>query len=314
VIIAGLEGTAWNLGICIYDTNSKKYLHNSQYPLIGQNLDPKIVYTWHLQNLHNILSLIKEFSPEILFYSKGPGFPKNFKILKFIVNYAQIFTNSKIMGVNHGLAHLVYCSYLNNIEFKGIGLYLSGGNSQIIEIKDNFEINIIGQTLDIAVGNAIDKLGRRLGIKHPCGPKIENLANNTIRYTHLKTSIKGTNFILSGLVNSAYKLLGVNNINFVSRSFMLSCFSCIIECLERAIYLTNTHTVICSGGVLQNKILKGLLYKLSENTNSKVYTINGKENSDNPKMICITGYILYKKGFKLDQNCEFFPNLRIYEN
>ena len=114
---------------------------------------------------------------DFIAYTSNPGLKVCINMGKIFAKSLAFFHNKKIVEINHIHAHLFSFALNNDIEYPFIGLVASGGHTTIYYVKDINNIEIINETLDDAVGEVYDKIGRKLNIKYPSGPEIDELFN-----------------------------------------------------------------------------------------------------------------------------------------
>ncbi len=169
-----------------------------------------------------------------------------------------------------------------------IAFHVSGGTTEILHVKDedgSYKIDLLGGSNDLHAGQAIDRIGVKMGLKFPCGPKIEALAKeNTEKIPNYNISVKNLNCNLSGLENIAVKLLEkTNDMNLVS-AFVLDFISETIEKLT--LNLRNqfpNEQIIYAGGVMSNAIIQGNI----KSRFSNVYFATPEFSSDNASGVAL---------------------------
>lgn len=241
-----------------------------------------------------------------------------------------------IVPVNHMEGHL-YSSFVQNskgnpnieFEFPYLALLVSGAHTEIILWKDHLNYQILGETVDDAAGEALDKGARMLGFSYPGGPVIEKLAKevkNIDKYNFPRPMMKHKNldFSFSGLKTALlYKLRDmseeekIENLNFLASSYQEAIMKSLVKKTERAIHQTGIANVIIGGGVSANSYLRKLLRSLVKKNNGSIYFPPLKYlNFDNAAMIAVAGYFRAKEGLfiedldKLDRT----PRLSLVES
>ena len=214
--------------------------------------------------------------------------------------------NKPLIAVNHIAGH-IYANNLeeNNLVFPSLGLVVSGGHTEIILLKDDYDFQILGSTLDDAIGEAYDKVARVLDLKYPGGPNIEKLAklgNPTYKLT-VPMNDDTLNMSFSGLKSSIINLVHNqkqrgNEINKadLACSFQKVAISQITNKINLAIKKYNINNLIVAGGVSANKYLREEITKVAEQNNTKVSIPKFIYCTDNAAMIGAAAYPLYKKG------------------
>lgn len=281
--LLSLEGTAWCFGASIFYNDqiiSKDFKYNPKFAL-----DSTDCYNHHLLKLSQIKQFILENISKFdcVSYSKGPGFLPCLKLTAFIAKYLKIYYKKECYGVNHGLAHIFHVLVLNKVRLdRFIALYVSGGNTILFKFENNV-FEIIGETLDIAVGNLLDKFAITLNLDKPNGLAIQNLAKLSKTYTLYRIQLKGLHFNLSGLIN---KISASEDSNETKcNSLLHSIAICLSEICERSSYMYGINNLIVAGGVAQNLILQRTLGKMCKYNKLNFFCVEGKQNSDNSEMI-----------------------------
>ncbi len=241
------------------------------------------------------------------------------------VSYAKALAyslNVPLIPVSHIRGHLS-ASYLNNkdLEPPFISVLCSGGHTAIIEVKDYYTYNILGKTLDDAVGEAFDKVARVLGLEYPGGPNIERLALkgcNNIELPKMPMSKFGYDFSYSGLktavinyVNTA-KMKGeeINRAD-VACSFQETAIDMIVTRAIKAVKESGYKTLTVGGGVGANGCLREKLGKECEKLNINLVLPPKSLCTDNAAMIGAEGYLQYLKGNFADLDLNASANVNL---
>ena len=215
--------------------------------------------------------------------------------------------NKPLIPVSHIRGHLS-AGYLadKTLTPPYISLLASGGHTAIIAVKDYYNFEVLGGTLDDAVGEAFDKVARVLGLSYPGGPNVEKLAKEgspTIKLPKMLKGVKGYNFSYSGLKtavinyvhNKTEKGEEINKAD-VANSFQHSAIDVLIEKALKAADAFGYKTIAVSGGVGANGYLREALKKATENKGIKLVLPEKRYCTDNGAMIGAEGYLQYKKG------------------
>jgi N6-L-threonylcarbamoyladenine synthase/protein kinase Bud32 len=189
-----------------------------------------------------------------------------------------------LVGVNHCVAHIEVGRFDTGAD-DPLTVYVSGGNTQIIGYDGGYRI--FGETLDIGLGNALDKFGRSLGLASPCGPQIEILANRGKKYIELPYTVKGMDLTFSGLVTAASKKREARE--DVCYSFQETAFAMLAEVSERALAHTGKRELLLTGGVAQNRRLQEMLREMAKPHKARFYVPRKEYCGDNGAMIAIAG-------------------------
>ena len=245
-------------------------------------------------------------------FTRGPGLLGSLLVgTSFAKGFAQAL-NLPLVDVNHLQAH-VLAHFISEgkpderrPEFPFLCLLVSGGNSQIVLVKAYNNMEVIGQTIDDAAGEAFDKCAKVMGLPYPGGPHIDRLAKegNPKAFTFNKPQILGYNYSFSGLKTSFLYLLRdkiKENPNFVEENLNDLCASLqatvvdiLMNKLRKAASELNIRQVAVAGGVSANSALRQAFLDFGVKHNWEVYIPPFAFTTDNAAMIAITGYFKYQ--------------------
>ncbi len=230
---------------------------------------------------------------EFIAYSAGPGLdPALWTGYKIVKDWAKK-NNKKIVGVNHCCAHLSIGKVYNNLK-NPCYLYVSGVNTQII-VEEGGKYRVMGETLDIGLGNMLDKFGRILGLGFPAGPKIEELAKKG-KYIELPYTIKGMDISFSGILTKVQQLLkkGASKEDLCF-SIQETCFAMCTEVVERAMAHTDNQELLLVGGVGANQRFCQMLDIMCKERGATFYKVPMDLAGDQGAMIAWEGYVRRKE-------------------
>ncbi len=301
--VLGIEGTAHTIGagiVDIKDNGDVDILSNVRYTLVKKDggMIPYEISEHHARYIKDAtLNALRESGVsmkdiELMAYSRGPGFGSALQIVSVFSKGLSSKYSLPLIGVHHGAAHILIAKYLHGIN-DAIYLYVSGGNTQIISLENNRYFVVYGETEDIAIGNALDKLAREMGYGFPGGKIIEELAKEG-SYVDMPYSIKGMDVSFSGILTYSVNLINRGyRKEDIAFSFQEHTFSMLTETVERALAYTHKEEVCVVGGVGMNNELQRKIKMMAEERGAKYYRLKKEYLGDNGAMIAIAGYHYY---------------------
>lgn len=237
------------------------------------------------------------------------------------VSYAKglsFATGKPLLGVNHIEGHIAG-NYITHKDLKPpfLCLMMSGGNTQIVHVKDYTEFEVLGKTRDDAIGEAFDKVARVVGLGYPGGPKVDKLAKEGKEIIDLPVAhMDNMDFSFSGIKTAVINLNHKNpNINKADLclSFEKAATDMLENNIKKAIKETQINKIVLAGGVSANSYIRNRLEKLSEKNNLEIYFPELILCTDNAAMIASAGYYNYIQGKKSDLTLNAVPNLKLGE-
>lgn len=273
---------------------------------------PEVAARVHLEKIAIVLeealeaAKIKSSEVNYVAYTSTPGLVGALHIGKVAAQTISVYLQKPLIACNHIQGHIYAAAINNNFQFPLLALVVSGGHTQLMLMNKHLDFQILGQTLDDAVGEAYDKVARVLGLPYPGGPIIDKLAKKCQKFYPLPT-IKddGTlNFSFSGLKSAVINL--VNKIdknsddNFTSNlagSFQKIAISTLMLKLKRAISIYKPKMLILVGGVAANSQLRKEVMDLN-NDDCKVIIPSLEYCTDNAAMIARLAMQIIKNNIK----------------
>ncbi|MBK8817876.1 MAG: tRNA (adenosine(37)-N6)-threonylcarbamoyltransferase complex transferase subunit TsaD [Saprospiraceae bacterium] len=241
-------------------------------------------------------------------FTRGPGLLGSLLVGVSFAKALAMSLDIPLIEVHHMQAHiLAHFAMDKKPEFPFLCLTVSGGHTQIVLVRDYLDMEILGQTIDDAAGEAFDKAGKLLGLPYPAGPHIDKLARNGKPvYSFPIPNIPELNFSFSGFKTSVLYFLQKNvqnNPNFIKENLENLCSSIqntiiviLLKKLELAIKLHKVDTIAMAGGVSANSGLREALLQFGRTNHKKIFIPAFEYCTDNAAMIGITGYYKYLKG------------------
>ena len=244
-------------------------------------------------------------------FTRGPGLMGSLLVGSSFAKSLSLALNIPLIEVNHMQAHLLAHfikdddSKIPNFPF--LGVTISGGHTQIVKVKDYFDMEVIGETLDDAIGEAFDKCGKMFQLPYPAGPEIDKLAKlgNPEKFQFAKPNVQGLNFSFSGLKTSVLYFLQkktkedpdfiANNLEELCASFQFKVVDILISKLKKAVKETNIKEIAIGGGVSANSGIRNALIDQQEKSDWVAHIPKFEYCTDNAAMIGIVGYHKFLK-------------------
>ena len=235
----------------------------------------------------------------------GPGLVGSLLVgLEAAKTLAYIY-DKPLVPVHHIRSHIYANNIENPLKFPLMALIISGGHTELLYMKDHFDYQVVGKTLDDAVGECYDKVGRVINVPYPGGPVIDKLAHQGKPNYNLPIPLndESFNFSFSGLKSAVINL--VHNINQKRETLNKEDLACsfqnvVVNSLTtktiKAMKKYNTKKLILAGGVAANQGIREEFIRLSKKENFKFSYPSMKYCTDNATMVASAGYFLYKKG------------------
>ncbi|MCD4807125.1 MAG: bifunctional N(6)-L-threonylcarbamoyladenine synthase/serine/threonine protein kinase [Methanococcoides sp.] len=316
--VLGIEGTAWNLSAAIVDEADVIAEVTETYRPKTGGIHPREAAQHHALHASGVIErLLKEYrdkghSPEnidAIAFSQGPGLGACLRTVATSARALALSLDIPLVGVNHCIGH-VEIGRWKTPAFDPVVLYVSGGNSQVLAHRAG-KYRIFGETLDIGIGNALDKFARGAGLTHPGGPKVEEYARKATSYVKMPYVVKGMDFSFSGLSTAATDALKDNSLEDVCYSFQENAFAMLVEVTERALGHTGKSEVLLAGGVGANMRLREMLDVMCEDRGATFYVPEKRFMGDNGAMIAYTGLLMFNSGTTLPiENSHVDPSFR----
>ena len=292
----GIESTAHTLGIGI--TKNGKVLSNihSIYRPKGEGIVPRKAADHHSSEFAPLLRAnlkkagMRMDDVSLIAYSEGPGIGATLHVGLNAAKYLALKYGKRLIGVNHPYAHIKISEHLTGLK-NPLVLYVSGGNTQII-IEEEKGFRVLGETLDIGVGNLFDSFAREAGMEYAHGSTLEKLASGG-KYVPLPYTVKGMNLTFSGLLTAAAgEMKKGTPKRDVAYSLFETAFPMLCEATERALFLTRKKSLVVCGGVAQNRCLQKMLRTMCKEDGVEFGAAPDEFNRDNGAMIAYAGSLL----------------------
>jgi len=273
---------------------------------------PELASRAHQQNIVPVIEValrkanVKKSQLSAIAFTQGPGLMGSLLVGSSFAKSLSMALNIPLIAVNHMhahiLAHFIDEEGFDKPTFPFLALTISGGHTQIVKVNSFFNMEIIGETTDDAVGEAFDKTAKILGFPYPGGPLIDKFAKegNPKKYTFTIPKVEGLNFSFSGLKTQILYFIQKNvaeNSNFIEENKHDICASVqqiIIEILmaklKMAVAQTGITQVAIGGGVSANSGIRLALKEAEKKYGWKTFVPKFEYTTDNAAMIGIVGY------------------------
>ena len=302
-------------GVLLSNVIANQKVHESYGGVV-----PELASRAHQQNIipviHEALrnaGVAKEELTAIAF-TRGPGLLGSLLVGTSFAKGLSLSLNIPLVDVNHLQAHVLahFISQGDENEkfpqFPFLCLLVSGGNSQIILVKSYRDMEIVGQTIDDAAGEAFDKCAKIMGLPYPGGPHIDRLAKegDATRFSFSKPHLPNYDYSFSGLKTSFLYFLRdemkknpqfiEENISDLCASLQATIIDILMKKMVKATQDFNVNEVAVAGGVSANSGLRNAMIMYGEKYNWNVFIPPFAFTTDNAAMIAISGYFKYQAG------------------
>lgn len=276
---------------------------------------PELASRAHMQNIVPVVDValkqagIDKQDIQAVAFTQAPGLIGSLLVgASFAKAYAQAL-NVPLIAVHHMQAHvLAHFIEEPKPEFPFLCLTVSGGHTQIVLCRDYLDMEVLGETVDDAAGEAFDKVAKMLGLPYPGGPMVDKNAKlgDAKRFTFPVTDMNGYDFSFSGIKTAVLYFLqkerkadpdfAEKNINDICASVQYTIIKMLMNKLQKAAAELNIKHIGIAGGVSANSGLRQALIEAGEKNGWQVYIPKFEYCTDNAAMIGITGYYKYLKG------------------
>ncbi|HVN65379.1 MAG TPA: bifunctional N(6)-L-threonylcarbamoyladenine synthase/serine/threonine protein kinase [Methanomicrobiales archaeon] len=308
--VLGIEGTAWNLSASVFDDDLVTLFSHAYRPPRG-GIHPREAAQHHAQVMKEVITRALKGAPPVtgVAFSQGPGLGPCLRTTATAARALALGWGVPLVGVNHCIAHIEIGRFSTGFE-DPIVLYVSGANTQVLGFL-NHRYRIFGETLDIGLGNALDKFARSRGLTHPGGPAIEALAARG-EPAALPYTVKGMDLAFSGIVSAAKEAKAP--LEDVCAGLQETAFAMCVEVTERALAHAGKEEVILVGGVGANRRLQEMVRVMCEDRGARFAVPEPKYMGDNGAMIAHTGRLMLASGRSLPvEESKILPGYRADE-
>ncbi|XP_055626004.1 tRNA N6-adenosine threonylcarbamoyltransferase [Toxorhynchites rutilus septentrionalis] len=322
VIAIGFEGSANKIGVGIVrDGDVLANVRETYITPPGEGFLPKETAQHHRSRIHDILkralieSGIAPADIDVVCYTKGPGMAPPLLAVAIVARTVAQIWDKPILGVNHCIGHIEMGRLITKAVNPTV-LYVSGGNTQIISYACK-RYRIFGETIDIAIGNCLDRFARIIKLSNDPSPgyNIEQMAKKGSKYLPLPYSVKGMDVSFSGILsfieqkarpkgNQRKRASAVEPEKWSDEDLCFSLqetlFAMLVETTERAMAHCGSSEVLIVGGVGCNERLQEMMGIMCEERGAKLFATDERFCIDNGVMIAHAGWEMFRSGTRMN--------------
>jgi N6-L-threonylcarbamoyladenine synthase len=318
VIILGIESSCDDTSAAVLRDNillSNVIASQKVHEAYG-GVVPELASRAHQQNIVPVVSEaikragIDKKDISAIAFTRGPGLPGSLHVGTAFAKGLALSLNIPLVDVNHLQGH-VLSQFIKEDEntvvpdFPYLCLLVSGGNSLIVKVNSPSDMEVLGQTIDDAAGEAFDKCAKTMGLPYPGGPIIDRLAaeGDCNKFKFAKPHVDGLNYSFSGLKTSFLYTLRDEmklNPNFIEEnkadlaaSLQKTIIDILMDKFAKAIKITGIKTVAIGGGVSANSGVRNAVEDYCSKRNIRAFLPKRSFTTDNAAMIAVAGYFKY---------------------
>jgi len=302
MLCLGIEGTAHTVGVGIVDESCRVLANEIDMvrPQAG-GIHPREAANHHADAVVPLLrkaldaAHVDPSAVDVVAFSQGPGLGPCLRTVATAARALALALDRPLIGVNHCVAHIEIGRGTTPCE-DPVLLYVSGGNTQVIAFARG-RYRVFGETLDIGIGNLLDKFARECGLPFPGGPVLETLAAAGSALLPLPYSVKGMDVAFSGILTAALALRRAGRtLEDLAFSIQEIAFAMLTEVTERAMAHIGKDEVLLGGGVARNRRLQGMVARMAQDRGARLFVPPGDLCIDNGAMIAWTGLLMHRAG------------------
>jgi N6-L-threonylcarbamoyladenine synthase len=276
---------------------------------------PELASRAHQQNIVPVVNQaieragISKNQLSAIAFTRGPGLMGSLLVGTSFAKSLAFGLDIPLIDVNHMQAHIL-AHFIEEEDhqkppFPFLAMTISGGHTQIVKVTGYFEMEVLGETIDDAVGEAYDKSGKILGLGYPAGPEIDRRAQlgNPKTYKFTKPKVDGLNFSFSGLKTAILYFVQretkanpnfvEENLNDICASIQYTIIGILMDKLKLAVKQTGIKHIAIGGGVSANSGIRKALKDAEKKHGWTTYIPKFEYTTDNAAMIAIVGYLKY---------------------
>ena len=304
--VMGVESTAHTFSVSVMSSTGR-ILSNAKSvykPPEGSGIHPFEAAQSHLAAATRVVSEalntagLSLVDMDAVCYAMGPGLGPCLRVGGVVARTLAASANLPLVPVNHAVGHIELGCLLTGAK-DPVVLLVSGGHTMVISYSGG-RWRVLGESLDLTLGQLLDQFGRHHGLASPCGRAVEEAAAKSSRYLHLPYSVKGNDVSFSGMLTASKNLLDRGSpFEEVCYSIQETAFAMVTEVTERALAFTGKKEVMIVGGVAANRRLSSMMAQMASR-HSAVVTMTPLEYSgDCGAQIAWTGWLASRCGIEV---------------
>jgi len=300
--VLGIESTAHTFSVSVVSSEGE-VLSNTRSvykPPEGSGIHPFEASQNHLANAAGVLADAIDRSGvslndlDAISYAMGPGLGPCLRVGAVVARTLASSLGVPLVPVNHAVGHIELGCLLTGSK-DPVVLLVSGGHTMILAYSSR-RWRVLGESLDLTLGQLLDQFGRHHGLSSPCGKTIEDAASSSTNYLKLPYAVKGNDVSFSGLLTVSKLLLdGGSSFSDVSYSIQETAFAMVTEVTERALAFTAKKEVMIVGGVAANRRLSGMMTEMAKRHSATVSMAPLEYSGDCGAQIAWTGWLAHSK-------------------
>lgn len=322
IYILGIESSCDDTSAAVLRDNVvlSNVIANQQVHKDFGGVVPELASRAHQQNIIPVIDKalknanMKKLDINAVAFTRGPGLLGSLLVGTSFAKAFSLGLEIPLIEVNHLQAHIL-SHFIEQPgqekklpQFPFLCLTVSGGHTQIVRVNSHCDMQIIGQTIDDAAGEAFDKAAKIMGLQYPGGPLVDKFAQlgNPAAFAFAKTNIHGLDYSFSGLKTSFLYFLRdrlredagfiQNNLHDLCASMQAAIVKTLMQKLELAVRQTGITEVAISGGVSANSGLRSSIAGMQEKSGWTVHIPEFQFTTDNAAMIAVAGYYKFLAG------------------
>ena len=305
MVVLGIESTAHTASVGIVDDSTKVLaVASDMYRPPKGGIHPREAANHHVELLPELVrraldsAKVRPNEIEAVAFAQGPGLGPCLRAGATVARMLSLAWDRPLVPVNHCVAHVEIARALSGLEDPML-LYASGGNTQVIAYGRG-RYRVLGETLDIGIGDFLDKLWIELGGTFPGGPALEKEALAGAELLPLPYSVHGMDVAFSGMLTATLALRAKGAARpDLAYSVEVTAYSMLTEITERALAHRRRDTVVLGGGVACNERLRSMVREMVEGRGGTMYAPPKSLCVDNGAMIAWTGLLAHRKGLSV---------------